>query len=110
MLAKQTAVDDDPVRMLTGVPAWYFMRDRLSLVVAVVMMMSVIMVMVPIIFRGSDRHVGMAWQMRVLAARPGMNYLTKKLHHQVGGNQSVTAKSPHRLPWKHKTPPYQPLF
>jgi len=78
MLAQQTAINNRPVRMLAAVPARYFVRNRLGVIVAVVvMMMSVIVEMMTIILGRGDRQVGMPRQVRVLAARPGMNYLTK---------------------------------
>ena len=102
VLAKQTAIDDDPVRMLAGVPAGYFMRDRLGMMIVavVVMMMSVIVIMVvmPMIFSGSNRPMEVTRQMRVLTAGPGVDHLSEKLYHQVGGNQSVAAESTHRIP------------
>lgn len=99
VLAKQTAVDHYPVRMLAGVPARDFVRDELGVVVAMVVMVMVMsMVMMTMIVRRYDRQVGMPWQVRVLAAGPGMQDLTKKLDHQVGGNQSITTKLPHEVP------------
>lgn len=103
MLTEQTTIDRDPVRMLAGVPAWHFLRNRFGVVMTVVvmMMMSMIMVVVPMIFGHCHRVMGMAWQVRVLTAGPGMNYLSKKLYHQIGGNQSVATKLPHRIPRGH---------
>ncbi|WP_144977863.1 hypothetical protein [Bremerella volcania] len=96
MLAKQTAVNDDAMRVFAGVPAGHFMRNRFNM--GVTMMMSVIMVVMAMIFSSRDGPMEMTRQVRVLTARPGMDYLTKKLHHQIGGNQGVTAELPHDIP------------
>ncbi|PQO31163.1 hypothetical protein C5Y96_12485 [Blastopirellula marina] len=78
VLAKQTAIDNGTMRVLAGVPPWYFVRDRLSMVmlrmIVTVVMMSVV---VPMILSRYDREMGMARQMRVLATGPGMDYLTE---------------------------------
>lgn len=96
MLAKQTAIDNGTVRMLAGVPAGDFVRDRLGFIVT--MAMTVIVVMVTMIRCRCNRQMRMAWQVRVFATGPGMDNLTEELHHQVGGNQCVTANLPHRIP------------
>lgn len=57
MLAQQTAVDDDPMRMLAGVPARHVVRNRLAMVMVrvVVTVMIVSMVVMAMIFGNGDR-------------------------------------------------------
>lgn len=93
VLAKQTAIDHNAMLVVGIVPARTGRSFRRVRIVMVVMMRMIVRVVV--VIDCGDR-VKMPRQVRVLTARPGMDYLTEKLHHHIGGNQSVTTETSHQ--------------